>query len=216
MAKKFVEPPLAPDTSDLSDPPDEVLKGGVLYENFILTGAIYAGQSVLKVRMEQARLQKVNVGSTIFTALRMADVRLTNCDLAAARWHGAQWRRVLVEDSRLLGWQGIEADLQDVHFKGCNLESALFRVAKCQRVLFEDCTLKEADFYEADLTKVRFRNCDLRGASLLKAKLNGTDLRTCQLEGIALSPDGLSGLIIEPPQAVDVIRATGVVVAWME
>jgi uncharacterized protein YjbI with pentapeptide repeats len=214
MAKKTIEAPLAPNSNDPSEPPDEALEGNVLYENFTLTGSDYAGQSVLKLRMEQARLQRVNFGSTRFTAIRLNDIRLTKCDLAAALWYQAQWRRVVVEDSRLLGWQGIEANLQDVHFKGCNMDSALFRVAKCQRVLFEDCTLKEADFYEADLTNVRFRNCDLRGASLAKATLKGTDLRTCQLEGITLSPEGVSGLIIEPSQAIDVIRVIGIQVEW--
>jgi len=216
MAKKTIEPPLALDLNDSSEPPDDELEGNVLYENFTVTGTDYAGQSVLKLRMEQARLQRVNFASTRLTAMRFNDVWLTKCDLAAALWHQAQWRRVVVEDSRLLGWQGIEAELQDVHFKGCNMDAAMFRVAKCQRVLFEDCTLKEADFYEADLTNVRFRNCDLRGASLLKSTLKGTDLRTCQLEGIALSPDGLSGLIIEPSQAIDVIRSAGVSVSLNE
>lgn len=215
MTKKQIEAPLAPEAEEPSEPPKSKLESNLLYENFTLAGASYAGQSVLKLRMEQARLQKVNMGSTLFTALRFNDVALTQCDLAAARWHQAQWRRVAVVGSRLLGWQAIEADLQDVHFKGCNLDSAMFRVAKCQRVLFEDCSLKEADFYEADLTHVRFRNCDLRGASFLKAILKGTDLRSCQLEGIALSPDSLSGLIIEPTQAVDVVQTAGVIVAWL-
>lgn len=215
MAKpKGIERPLAPDPADPSESPDEQLEGRVLYENFTLNGDSFAGQSVLELRMEQAHFKRVTLGSTMFTAARLNDVRFSNCDLAAAQWHQGQWRRVVVEESRLLGWQGIEGNFQDVHFKGCNLDSAMFRFAKCQRVLFEDCTLKEADFYEADLTNVRFRNCDLRGATLLKATVNGMDMRTCQVEGIALSPDGVNGLIIEPTQAVDVIRTLGVVVAW--
>jgi uncharacterized protein YjbI with pentapeptide repeats len=217
MAKpKPIERPLAPDPDDAGEAPDGVLQGRVLYENFTLTGDSYAGASVLDLRMEQAHLKRVNLGSTIFTAARFTDVRFSHCDLAAARWEKSQWRRVVVEESRLLGWQGLEADIQDVHFKNCNLDASLFRFATCQRVLFEDCTLKEADFYEADLTNVRFRNCDLRGATLQNATLKGTDLRTCQLEGIALSPDKVSGLIIEPTQAADVIQTLGVVVAWAD
>lgn len=214
MAKKFMETPLAPNANDPSEAPEARLEGDLLYENFTLTGSDFMGQSVLKLRMEQAKLQKVTLGSTRFTAMRLNDVRLSKCDLAAAQWHGAKWQRVVVEDSRLLGWQGIEGDFQEVHFKGCNMDSALLRVSKFQRVFFEDCSLKEADFYEADLSKVRFRNCDLRGASLLKAKLKGTDLRTCQLDGISLSPNSITGLIIEPSQAVDVVRTIGVQVEW--
>lgn len=211
---KRITAPRAPAPNDFSESPEEVLESRAQYDNFTLSGVSFAGQSAERVHINQAHFKRVNWGSTICPTLRLTDVRFSTCDLAAAQWHQSIWRRVVVEDSRLLGVQVIEGDLQEVHFRDCTLSSALFRMARFQKVVFEDCNLREADFYEADLTGVRFRRCDLRGASLLKATLKDTDLRTCQVEGIALSPDGLQGLVIEPSQAVDVVRTAGVVVTW--
>ena len=78
------------------------------------------------------------------------------------------------------------------------------------RSRFEKCNLREASFEGADLSGVVFADCDLTLASFQGAKLNGTDFRTAQIDSIRIDGKALSGAIIAPLQAIQLIGLLGV------
>jgi uncharacterized protein YjbI with pentapeptide repeats len=143
-------------------------------------------------------------------------VTFDTCDFAEAVWDKAQMARIVVVDSRLVGFKAGEARIQDAFFKDCNGTLALFWSSTFKAARFQSCVLREASFYEADISGVVFDRCDLRGADLRGAKVAGADFRGSQVEGMRVEGCDLRGVVIDPSQAVEFAGLLGLVVRWDE
>lgn len=144
--------------------------------------------------------------------IRCTDARFVGCDLANATWEQFVAHRVELLDCQLLGWNALEAHLQNVRFQGCNGQFAGFRFATCKLVRFEQCDLRQADFQRADLSGVVFHKCDLRGAQLSGTTLKGTDFRGSQIDDMRVGVQELPGAIVDHFQAAYIAGLLGVVI----
>lgn len=151
----------------------------------------------------ELRLEKVNCSQVRLEKTNFADVEFLNCDVTAASFAEASWRRVLLQDCRGSGMQLPGSTLKDVTFSSCKLDLANFRFAKLHNVRFQDCQLSEADFYAAELRSVEFRHCSLQKTQFSEAKLHQVDLRSSNILGLA-GIASLSGAIIDSAQLLGI------------
>jgi uncharacterized protein YjbI with pentapeptide repeats len=156
-------------------------------------------------RIEQARLEDLDLDGAKLRGLRLVDVSGARVSAANGNWGGASLRRVALKQARLTGLDLAEARLDEVRFVGCKLDYANFRHTTIEHVSFEDCVLSGADFQGARLYSARFAGCDLSGADFSRAELAHVDLRGSQLE-LAGSVLGLGGATIDPLQLMELSR----------
>jgi uncharacterized protein YjbI with pentapeptide repeats len=172
----------------------------------------FACQSSRNLSIEHSVLSHVGLNATKLSGLRLVDLRLNDCDLANADWPRVFVNRAELRECRLTGLSAAEGELRDTVLDSCKADLAGFRFATFKAVRFEKCQLTEADFQGADLSGVVFKDCDLSGCEMSGTKLEGADLRGSKIDGLKISPDGIRGAILDPTQAITLIRLLGVVI----
>jgi uncharacterized protein YjbI with pentapeptide repeats len=212
LSSSTIKPPLFPKRMMTRGLPDATLNDHEQYSQLTLSQDLLIGQIADYLTFEQVQCKGVNMNSTTFTHLQLGDVRLTECDLANARWPEAGLHRVEASECRMTGFVAIEAKFQDVLFKQCKINLAQFRFSTFKAVRFEDCDLSDADFQGADLTGVSFVRCNLQNVEMSGAKLIGADLRSSTIDGLRAGPRELQGAIVDSAQALVLVQAFGIVV----
>jgi uncharacterized protein YjbI with pentapeptide repeats len=182
------------------------------YTTLEIAGSGFTSQTATEVLFEQIHFHRAIFTQTHLIRLRFTDVRVDVCDFSGAHWETPRFRRVEFFGCRLLGVQWLEAQCDDVFFKDCNLEGAVLVKTTCNAVRFEECNLRSAILEESNLSGVVFSHCDLTNASLRASTLIKTGLRSSSLNGVQANPQDLSGAIIEPTQAIQVVGLLGVTV----
>ncbi len=153
------------------------------------------------VRFEASRLKRVALGDGDYPNLMLADVELTDCDLANVQARGAALNHVRVEAARLVGWICTEGQLRHVTFADCAADLVSFGASGLDVVAFRDCRPRGADFSDARLRDVTFERCDLTGADFTGASCRGVALRDCTL-GALRGITGLRGAALTRPDIV--------------
>ncbi len=215
-SERIVKAPLLPKRmAGKSLPPGQLLKHEH-YSQLALTQDQWIGQTAERVTFEQCVFKQVGMSATTLTQMHLVDSRLNACDLANAIWSQADFLRSELVGCRMTGFQSVEARYQDVLFKDCQAMLAQFRFATFKAARFEDCDLSNADFQGADLTGVAFIHCDLQQVEMSGAKLMGADLRGCKIDGMRAGWKELQGALVDPQQAVALVKAFGIIVEWPE
>ena len=196
--------------------PDPQLAAYGRYSQLHLAREQFTGQIAERLSFEETLLKQVSLHTTDLAHARFGDCRLHECDLANASWFQSDLARVEMLNCRLTGLRAIESRWQDVLFKDCQASLAQFRFATFKTARFEHCDLSDADFQGADLSGTVFLDCDLSRAEMSQARLNGADLRGCVLDGVHVGLSELRGAIIDPSQALPLVQAFGIVIAWPE
>lgn len=182
------------------------------FATVLLERTDFTAQRAAHLTFTDVQCKQVRWGDSRLHGVRCTDVRFAGCDLANATWEQFVAHRVEFLDCQLLGWNALEAHLQNVRFQGCNGQFAGFRFATCKLVRFEQCDLRQADFQRADLSGVVFHKCDLRGAQLSGTTLKGTDFRGSQIDDMRVGIQELPGAIVDPFQAAYIAGLLGVVI----
>ncbi|MDQ2807305.1 MAG: pentapeptide repeat-containing protein [Chloroflexota bacterium] len=206
------QPPRLPAQPTAMDLVADPLRSEETYTDLIVTGGDLAGQTVDGVSLIGSHFTRLGLTGTEFQQLRCRDVLFSACDFANARWAGARFHRVALRDCRLLGFQAAEGQWQETLLQGCNGKLANFSFSSLKGVHFRGCDLSDSSFQSADLSGAVFHECDLSNAELSGVKLLGADLRGCRLDGLKIGVADLRGAIVDPIQAVGLIRLLGVVV----
>lgn len=205
-------PPTLPSGPSQAELPGGMLADGASYSKLVLERCDLSDQAAEELLFDQVHCKRVGLSRTQLGHMQWLDVRCDVCDLTAAEWQKPHLTRVEFVGCRLMGLRLLDAELQDVQFKECAAEYALFWPAVFKGARFERCQLREASFQGADLSGVVFQDCDLRQADFQGAKMVGTDLRGSQLEGMRVGLAELQGAIIAPTQAVHLASLLGIVV----
>lgn len=171
-----------------------------------LSGAMLRDENIAKLaaknfRATELKFEGLNAAEAKLEKSDFTDIAMFDCELVAANFAEASWRRVLVQNARSTGLQLQTSTFKDVTFDGCKLDLTNFRFAKLKNVCFTGCILDEADFYMAELENVYFRGCSLRKTEFSSAKLKRVDLRTSDVAEIA-GVTSLAGAIIDSVQLV--------------
>lgn len=172
------------------------LEDGTRWTAVAVAHADLAGIEVRSLDLDEVRLSDCDLGAARLTRFGLLDCELVRCDLANVLGRDSSAVRAVLAESRMTGFAWPEGSLQDVVFRGCRLDLASLRFARLERVTFEDCILREADFQGARMSSVRFHDCDLTGASFHEARFERSELRRCRLEDLR-GADGLRGLAME-------------------
>lgn len=182
------------------------------FSTLLLERSDFTGQRAAHLTFTGVHCKQGRWSDSRLHGVRCTDTRFEGCDLANAVWEQFIAHRVELLACQLVGWNAVEAHLQNVRFQECNGQFAGFRFATCKFVYFEQCDLRHADFQRADLSGVIFHKCDLRHAQLSGAKLQGTDFRGSQLEAMHVGLHELPGAIVDPFQAAYLAGLLGVVI----
>jgi uncharacterized protein YjbI with pentapeptide repeats len=143
------------------------------------------------VSVQGGRLQKA----------RLRDVLLRDVRLVATALGESQWAGVAVTDSLAAGTELFGAELRQVTFSRCKLDSVNLRGAALTEVTFRDCELSDADFAGATLTRCAFPGSRLARADFSKVTMDRTDLRGAEL-GLIIDSGSLRGAIVSTAQLV--------------
>ncbi len=215
-AVQMPRPPALPRKYTARVLPQGELEAAGHYSQLSLAHERWIGQSAERISFEQVLFKQISLHTTELAHAQMNDCRCLECDFANAHWFQPDFARVELLNCRLTGFCAIEARLQDVLFKGCQMTLAQWRFATFKTVRFEHCDLSDADFQGADLSGVVFVDCDLSRAEMSGVKLVGADLRGCVLNGLHASWRELQGATIDPSQALALVQAFGIQVEWPE
>lgn len=177
--------------------------------------ALVEGSDLTGLNAPSRVFEEVVFRRVLFTGAQMPSVRILNgrlerCDASGADWEKSRLRKVEFLACRLLGMGLVEGYLEDVLFHECNAERTVFTASIFKAVRFEKCILREAVFEGMDLSGVVFEGCDLSGADFRSTKLMKADFRTANINGIRIDGKSLSGAIIAPFQAEQVVGLMGI------
>ncbi|MGI8802166.1 MAG: pentapeptide repeat-containing protein [Solirubrobacteraceae bacterium] len=167
-----------------------------------LTEAALPDQRARGVRLETARLVRVDPSGSHLDELSAADVEFAGCNLANLESRRADVRRATLSACRMTGIRVSEATLSDVTVRGGRVDLASFASSRLTRVTFEGCLLAQTDFLDARLDSVRFDDCDLRRADFRGARLQRCEFRRCELAELQ-GVENLRGAALEWPAIVE-------------
>jgi uncharacterized protein YjbI with pentapeptide repeats len=188
------------------------LEAGTHYVRQRWVNLAFDGQEAEDVSFEQLQLAGVRMQQARLPLLQAVDTRWETSDVAGGVFEKAYLRRVEFQGCRLLGTSLLNSDLEDVRFTRCMANMLRVWTSRCRSVRFEHCSLCDASFDGADLAGVVFENCDLTGADFRNANMKGTDLRGSTITRLQIGARELTGVIVDPAQAVQLIQLFGVVV----
>jgi uncharacterized protein YjbI with pentapeptide repeats len=142
--------------------------------------------------------------------LRLLDALHDSCDWANASWDQANVIRCVLTECKMTGFGAANARFENVCFRRCKMDLAIFQRTEFRACSFENCLLHDSSFEEAILHSVRFRGCDLRNVRMARAQLDQVDLRGSDVRGLQFELRDARGLTIDPAQAPDLIRLLGI------
>ncbi len=208
------KPPRIPKVLDTNGLPDGTLQDHGIYSNIAIVGTHLNHLEASDITIDKATMSKVELRDSQLEYLRIRDVIATDCDFANAAWPGVSLRWMEMHTCRLTGLRANEAHMQDILFEGCICRFAQFRFSTFKAARFENCDFSGADFQGADMTEAVFHNCNLDNAEMSQVKLAGADIRGCKTDGLHVGVEELRGAIIDPAQAVTLVRSLGIEVDW--
>lgn len=189
--------------SEVAPGPDEAASDLALQDAHWRDAAL-AGERLEFAEVMGARLEHGDLHDTEWYRSSLVDVDADALDLANALFTESQWRRVLVQHSRLTGVSLAGCTIEDADLRHCVVNLANLRFARMRRVSFTDCQLTGTEFVSAELHDVTFTNCDLSEVQFSQARCQQVRLDNCRLDGVR-GVDGLRGATIAP---VDVLALT--------
>ena len=190
----------------------KTLENNSEYTSVTISGNNVAGQKAENVLFEQTRIRRVSFAETNIIQMRLFDSRIDDSDLSSAQWEKARFHRVEFIGCRFLGIQLMEAEIEDILFRECILENAIFVAASIKSALFEQCNLQNISVESTKLTKTIFHKCDLTNARFIETKLSGVDLRGSTINRLQIDPKEINGAIIDSSQALQVVGLLGVII----
>ena len=170
-----------------------------------------ARQDLFGLDITRCRFSGCRLSECDFTRTTMTDVLFERCDLSGTIFRDAGLHRVTFRDCRALGarfdgalWDHVT--VQDGTFNYVNLIRAEWRHCTLSAA-FRDAALSELTVRETDVT-----GCDFSRADWSRARIAGLDLTAAQIEGAVFSVDGLGGVIVSQMQAAELARLLGLVI----
>jgi uncharacterized protein YjbI with pentapeptide repeats len=176
--------PRIPDELDAATMDAASLDSGDEWRRVRMTDVDAAELALPSLRFEEARLERVDLGSGRLAHLSLSDVELESCNLANADVRGGSAWRTRIVRSRLTGVAWHEGLIRDTVLSDCRIDLSAFGATRLDQVIFERCLLMQVDFQATSLRRVRFVDCDLTEADVSDARFEGCELRGCTIDGM--------------------------------
>jgi hypothetical protein len=183
---RHVEAPrLVPSLSDLGELGALDLPDGAVLEDVRVTGGSVPDECD-GVELLGCHLTDVGFTGAVLRGARLTDVVLEGCELSGCTWEGASFQRVRFVGCRMSGFTAAALVAAHVAFIDCRLDAAWLRMARLDHCTFEGCDLTGSDLYEAQV----------RSSSVLRTRLDGSELSGATFDDVALhgsTVEGVSG-----------------------
>jgi uncharacterized protein YjbI with pentapeptide repeats len=125
------------------------------------------------VNFEQADLEGVNLGGSIFERANLQGANLQDINLQDTNFQGANLQGAILRG----------ANLEDAYLEDANLEDAILRGANLQGANLQDTNLQDANLSAAYLSGAYLQGANLQDANLSGAFLSGANLSNTNLQG---------------------------------
>lgn len=208
----LVRPPEFPPTMPAERSEDDTLVSSGRMSERLWVGAQFGQQQAEDLMLEYIQSRQSSFQDCELPMLQCTDSRFEGDDFANVSLDKAYLRRVALVGCRMIGSVITDGDLEDVLFQRCRLDLARQWNTRYVSVRFEHCSLREASFDGSNLAGVTFYKCDLSAADFRNTRLRGADFRGSIIDGIKITSQELTGAIIDPLQAVQLVELLGVVV----
>ena len=189
--------------ADHLDPFDGRLTQGGDYDTILFDGQVFEDADASNARFIESAFTSVTFDGGRYRRARFSDVWLNG-----VRWVGGDltesvWADVEISTSAPAGTALPGAEMNQVLFHRCKLDSVNFRAADLREVSFVECTLRDVDFAGAALTGVTFPGSTLERVRFDKARMSRVDLRDAVSLGISDGYDALRGATISGVQLME-------------
>jgi uncharacterized protein YjbI with pentapeptide repeats len=204
--KEFVFHRQEPELPDELTPPvdaEALFEHDVIsISNSLIDGIQLEDHIVASLFVEASIVERVNLSNSKFSLIKLADVRLVNCNLANLEARAMTLVRVEFINCRMTGFRSGKLDCQDILISQGDQRYSQFRFSHFKSSEFESCNFKDADFHGTDLSGARFRRCNLRNVEMSKSKLVDADLRGSVVDGMQLNAEDIKGAVVDASQAM--------------
>ena len=142
--------------------------------------------------------------------MEFSDVIFDHCDLSNIKMTECNFRRVTFKYCRLTGCDMSGSQFRDTMFSFCrgwyiNLSASRFHGSS-----FSECIFTEGSFSMVKFKNLKIENCDLSGTEWLDTKMKDLDFSDSIIDGIAVTPENLKGITVNPEQAVNMAKLLGI------
>jgi uncharacterized protein YjbI with pentapeptide repeats len=159
-----------------------------------LDGAHMTGVDMRNAKLDEARLEGVELAYSLVQGANFSSARLDKADMTGGiQAQGASFLLATLQGADLTG-----AQLQDADFSSANMQGAVLNFAQLQAANLRDADLEAASLIQAwlfgaDLTDVKITGADLRGARVWMTKPPQPDAQgMADLSDLVLAPIGES------------------------
>lgn len=168
----------------------------------LIEGIKFEERTATSLFIEASVIERGNFSNCSFGSIKLADVRLVNCDLGNLEGRTMNLVRVEFINCRMTGFRAGKLECQDVLISQGDQRYSQFRFSHFKSSEFESCNFEDADFYGTDLSGTRFRRCNLRNAEMSKTKLVDADLRGSVVDGVQMNAEDIRGAVVDVSQAM--------------
>lgn len=183
-------------------------------ESCTIKGQTVDGGRYVGTRLRRVVFQNCRFSGADFTRCELIETRFVDCDLSGADFSESFWENSLCRSVKGIGLRMSDSYLVDTTFEDCLLRYVDLSRSKWKGGALLRCDLREGFLNECKLLRFRFEDCDLTRTEIVKTPLSGLNLSDCTIDGLICS-DSLSelrGALIDPVQAVEIVRRLGIVV----
>ncbi|MEV1200616.1 pentapeptide repeat-containing protein [Microbispora rosea] len=169
---------------------------------------LFDGQEFEDADAGGARFMESAFTSVTFTGGRYRRARFSDVWMNGVRWVGGDLTESVWVDAEIVmsapaGTALPGAEMHQVFFHRCKLDSVNLRAADLREVSFVECTLRDVDFAGATLTGVDFPGSTLERVRFDKARMSRVDLRGAVSLGISDGYDALRGATVSGVQLME-------------
>lgn len=149
--------------------------------------------NLINVKFRECRFLKCNLSNVKLNGARLSDVKFKDCKAIGVNWCAT-------------------SQLLDISFSHTLLNYSIFQGMNLTHLKIQNSQCQEVDFSGSNLQKADLSNCNFEGASFNEADLREADLRNSTGYFIDPTFTKLKGAKLSLPEAVEIIRALGIIV----
>lgn len=183
-----------------------------MVENCTVKGQTVDGGKYVGTRFRRVVFRNCRFTATDFTRCEWIETRFEDCDLSGAEFTDGYWENSLCRSVKGIGLRMSDSYLADTVFEDCLLRYVDLSRSKWKGGALLRCDLREGFLNECKLIRFRIEGCDLTRTEIVKTMLSGLDLSDCEIDGLICSDSlaELRGALIDPGQAVNIVRRLGI------
>lgn len=142
--------------------------------------------------------------------MEFVDVIFDHCDLSNIKMRECTFRRVTFKYCRLTGCDMSGSSFRDTEFSFCRGWYINFSESRFHTSSLSESIFTEGAFVMMKVKDLKIENCDFSGSEWLNTKMKDLDFSDSIIGGIAVSPEDLKGIIVNPEQAVTMAKLLGI------